>query len=77
MMDLVVLKTIGVVDFIKAGKEFKKIDLRRHRLFKRHWKSQEAKCNLMLRFGRANWTCSRYGVWSRCRFCVDCWEKCP
>jgi len=40
-MDLVVLKTIGVVDSIKARKEFKKMDLRRH------WKSQEAKYNLV------------------------------
>jgi hypothetical protein len=71
MMDLMVPKTIGVVDSIRAGKEFKKMDLRRH------WKSQEAKCNLMLRFGRANWTCSGYGVWSRCGLCADCWEKCP
>ncbi len=51
MMDLVVPKTIGVVDSIKVGKEFKKMNLRRH------WKSEEAK----LKFGGANWTC--FGIW--------------
>jgi hypothetical protein len=29
MMDLAVLKTIGVVDSIKAGKELKKMDLKK------------------------------------------------